>query len=307
MAAERTTVRRARVPGWLTSFGPAIAIVVVQQVLFPSRASDGEYLWGLVLQGLTLGLLTALVALGMALVYRANRILNFAQGDLGLVPAALAIDLVVFSGLHYVLALIVGLAAAVVVGGVVELAIVRRFFRSGRLLLTVATIGLAQLLAFGSLMMPRLWGEDPLNTRIEVPLSWRVDIAPLVFDGELPRWRGCWRRLAIVGRGAVPALHPRRHRGASRGRPGRPGVAARHPRGPPAHRACGRSPPSCRSSPCSCRPGSSACRSGRPSGSPCCSARWRPSCSGACPTCRRSSPARWRSVCSRRTCGGTTS
>ena len=61
----------------------ALAIVAVQQVLFPSVGSDGRFLWGLVLQGLTLGLLTALVALGMALVYRANRIINFAQAQLG--------------------------------------------------------------------------------------------------------------------------------------------------------------------------------------------------------------------------------
>jgi branched-chain amino acid transport system permease protein len=171
---------------WVATFGPALVIVALQQVLFPSTGAGGGYLWGLVVQGLTLGLLTALVALGMALVYRANRIINFAQGDLGLVPAALAIDLIVFSGLHYVLALAVGLAAALVVGGVVELAIIRRFFRSGRLLLTVATIGLAQLLAFGSLMLPRLWGEDPLNSRIDVPWGWRTEIAPLIFDAGYP-------------------------------------------------------------------------------------------------------------------------
>ena len=171
-------------PGWVGSFGPALVIVVVQQVLFPSTGSDGGYLWGLVIQGLTLGLLTALVALGMALVYRANRILNFAQGDLGLVPAALAIDLIVFSGLSYVLALVLGLVAALVVGAVVELAIIRRFFRSPRLILTVATIGLAQLLAFCSLMLPRIWGEDPLNTRIDGPISWRADVSPLIFDGD---------------------------------------------------------------------------------------------------------------------------
>src|SRR5690606_24816278 len=111
-------------------------------------------------------------------------IINFAQGDLGLVPAALAIDLVVFSGLDYVLALAVGLVVAPVVGAVVELAVVRRFFRSPRLILTVATIGLAQLLAFCSLMLPRLWGEDPLNTRIDGPISWRAEVAPLVFDGD---------------------------------------------------------------------------------------------------------------------------
>ena len=123
-----------RWPGWLSTLGPALVIVAVQQLLFPSIGSDGRYLWGLVLQGLTLGLLTSLVALGMALVYRANRIINFGQADLGLVPAALAIDLIAFSGLSYVLALVIGLAAALVVGAVVELAIIRRFFTSPRLI-----------------------------------------------------------------------------------------------------------------------------------------------------------------------------
>jgi branched-chain amino acid transport system permease protein len=173
-----------RLPRWLSTLGPALAIVVVQQLLFPSTSNDGSYLWGLVLQGLTLGTLTALVAVGMALVYRANRIVNFAQGDLGLVPAALAIDLILFSGLSYVLALLLGLVVAAVVGAVVELAIVRRFFRSPRLILTVATIGLAQLLAFCSLMVPRIWGEDPLNSTITVPFTWRVEVAPMVFDGD---------------------------------------------------------------------------------------------------------------------------
>jgi branched-chain amino acid transport system permease protein len=173
-----------RVRRWLSTLGPALAVIVVQQVLFPSTSSDGGYLWGLVLQGLTLGLVTALVATGMALVYRANRVVNFAQGELGLVPAALALDLILFSGLSYVLAFAIGLAAAAVVGAVVELAIIRRFFRSSRLILAVATIGLAQLLAFASLMVPRIWGEAPLSSSITAPFHWRAEIAPLIFDAD---------------------------------------------------------------------------------------------------------------------------
>lgn len=175
---------RGRVRTAVAPVLPAAVIVVVQQVLFPSTNGDGEFLWGLVIQGLTLGMLSALVAVGMALVYRANRIVNFAAGDLGLVPTALAVDLILFSGLSYFLALVLGLAAAAVVGAVVELAIVRRFFRSPRLILTVATIGLAQLLAFGSLMLPRLWGEDALNSRIDAPLGWTSEVAPFTFDGD---------------------------------------------------------------------------------------------------------------------------
>jgi branched-chain amino acid transport system permease protein len=181
---SRTAARA--VPPWAAAVLPAVVIVVVQQVLFPSTNSDGEYLWGLLIHGLTLGMLSALVAVGMALVYRANRIVNFAAGDLGLVPTALAVDLIMFSSLNYWLALSLGLAAAVVVGGVVELAVVRRFFRAPRLILTVATIGLAQLLAFASLMLPRLWGEQGLNSRIDAPLSWRHEVAPFTFDGDYP-------------------------------------------------------------------------------------------------------------------------
>jgi branched-chain amino acid transport system permease protein len=171
-------------PPWLVALLPAIVIVVLQQLLLPSTNSDGRYLWGLVVRGLTLGMFSALVAVGMALVYRANRIVNFGAGDLGLVPTALAVDLIMFSGLNYWLALTLGLGAAVVVGGVVELAIIRRFFRAPRLILTVATIGLAQLLAFCSLMLPRLWGEEGLNSSIDSPLSWHKELAPFTFTGD---------------------------------------------------------------------------------------------------------------------------
>jgi branched-chain amino acid transport system permease protein len=169
---------------FLSTFGPALAIVVAQQILFPSTGSDGSYQWGLVVQGITIGLLSALVALGMALIYRANRILNFAQGDLGLVPVSFAVALILFSGMNYFLAFGLGLVASVVVGAVVELAIIRRFFRSPRLILTVATIGLAQLLAFAALALPRLWGEQPVQSRLNIPIDWQTELAPFIFDAD---------------------------------------------------------------------------------------------------------------------------
>jgi branched-chain amino acid transport system permease protein len=177
--ARPVTLRRAG-----ATFGPALTIVAAQQVLFPSRSSSGEFLWYLVIQGITLGLLIALVALGMALIYRANRVLNFAQGDLGLVPTVLALNLIVLVGFNYFLAAAVGLAAAVVVGAVVELAIIRRFYRAPRLILTVATIGLAQLLAFASLTIPLLWGGRPIMTRISMPLDWRWDVGIFPFGAD---------------------------------------------------------------------------------------------------------------------------
>ena len=46
---------------------------------------------GVMVQGLVIGGLTAMIAFGLALVYRSNRIINFAQGDLGGIPATLAV------------------------------------------------------------------------------------------------------------------------------------------------------------------------------------------------------------------------
>ncbi len=173
-----------RVQAAARSLGPAVVVLVVQQLAFPSTGPDGSYQWGLVVRGVTLGLLSALVALGMALTYRAHRVINFAQGDLGLVPVTLATYLILLSGIGYVAGLAVGLVAAVVLGAVVELAIIRRFFRAPRLALTVATIGLAQLLAFASLELPKLWHDVPDAIRVDLPLGGHWDIAPFTFDAD---------------------------------------------------------------------------------------------------------------------------
>ena len=72
----------------LAFLAPLVALVVLQRILFPAPM-------GVVVNGALVGGRIALIALGIALVYRANRIVNFAQGDLGGVPATLGVMLVV--------------------------------------------------------------------------------------------------------------------------------------------------------------------------------------------------------------------
>lgn len=143
---------------------PLVALVLVQQVLYPAPK-------GIVLNGALVGGRIALIALGIALVYRANRIVNFAQGDLGALPAVLGVMLVVAWGWSYWLGLLAGLLAAVVLGVLVEGLIIRRFFTAPRLVLTVATIGLAQVLAGGGLLLPRAWGDTSFGTRLPQPFD----------------------------------------------------------------------------------------------------------------------------------------
>jgi branched-chain amino acid transport system permease protein len=114
---------------------------------------------GIVVNGAILGCLTALLALGLALVYRANRIVNFAQADMGAVPALLSVLLLKAQGWPLLAAIAAGAAAAALLGALTEFLFVRRFFRAPRLILTVATLGISQLLIGLALFMPGWFGE----------------------------------------------------------------------------------------------------------------------------------------------------
>jgi branched-chain amino acid transport system permease protein len=156
---------------------PAAITIGIQLIFFPVPA-------GVWVEGVIVGGLTALVALGMALIYRTNRVLNFAQGDLGAVPAVLVVLLIADSGVNYFLALSAGLAASLVLGTAVELIVIRRFFRAPRLLLSVATIGLAQVLAASALLLPKLWNTQLLSPKIPPPFHFTFVIPPLVFNAN---------------------------------------------------------------------------------------------------------------------------
>jgi branched-chain amino acid transport system permease protein len=168
---------QAQVRRVLEVAGPAVAICVLVLVVFP--APPGVWFLGFVL-----GLLNALVALGMALIYRANRTLNLAQSDLGIVPTTLAVALIVYSGVPYVIGLALGLAAAMVLGVVVEMLIIRRFARAPRLILTVATIGISQLLTICALLLPKLWSKEPTSLTISIASTLTFEIRPIIFRAD---------------------------------------------------------------------------------------------------------------------------
>ena len=156
---------------------PAAGLILVQLVWFGMPM-------GAWIRGVVLGLLIALLAVGMALVYRANRVINFAQADLGFVPASLAVGLIVFSGLPYLFGFGVGMAAAIALGATVELAFVRRFSRASRLVLTVATIGVTQLLAVLGLLIPRMWDRSAASQRVDAPVDWKLTVGTFILSAN---------------------------------------------------------------------------------------------------------------------------
>ena len=139
---------------------------------------------GVVVQGAVIGAITAFVSWGIALVYRSNRIINFAQGDLGGVPASLGVLSILGPGLPFLLALPLALVTAIVLGSLVELLILRRFAKAPRLILTVVTIGLSQLLAVFTTLMPRAFDLSTGSLVYDSPIDVEFSIGLTVFRGN---------------------------------------------------------------------------------------------------------------------------
>ena len=183
-------VRRAREVLALPTVGPVVRTVVGGLVLVGALRlflRHNPPPLGTMAFGAVIGLLYAMVAMGLILVYRANRIINFAQAEMGAVSAVMAVLLVKVHHVPYVVGFVVAIVSAALSGWLVELLIVRRFARAPRLVLSVATIGVALIFATIQFYLPQWIGGrfivDP--TPPKTPLSgFHFTIHPVLFDGN---------------------------------------------------------------------------------------------------------------------------
>ena len=111
-----------------------------------------------IVSGIAAGAVYGLFALGLVLVYKTTRVLNFAQAEIGAFSTFVAYALIVNAGLPWGLGALLALGAAAAVGVGFERAVIRPLVGAPRLTLVVATIGLGLLL--GGLEV-KLWGIDP--------------------------------------------------------------------------------------------------------------------------------------------------
>src|SRR5437763_16988418 len=97
-----------------------------------------------VLLGLVSGLTYGVLAVGLVLIYRTNRIINFAHGQMGAFAAAFFGIEVVEWNVPYWAAFIPALILAAAVGVVVDMAVVRRLSKAPLVMSVVATLGVGQ-------------------------------------------------------------------------------------------------------------------------------------------------------------------
>jgi branched-chain amino acid transport system permease protein len=150
----------------VVAWGTVAAVVLLQLVHYPMP-------FGVWIESLVKGVLASMLAIGMALIYRANRVVNFAQADLGTVPTGFAASFVLFWNWPYFVGMGAGLLLALLLGAVVEMAFIRRFRHAPRMVVTVATIGITQLLVVLGILIPRWWGENLASQRLAPPVDWK--------------------------------------------------------------------------------------------------------------------------------------
>lgn len=184
----------------------ALAALLVAIPLLPGATPGGVL-------GLGIGSGSALLlhAVGLVLLYRSNRIINFAQVQVGIVAGVLFRLLVeqrtILRALRaacapcvpretayavsftYWLALILSIGVAALLSMVIYRFVIRRFADAPRSVLTVATIGIAQLLASVQAGLPGLLATEeqsrlsqlPIGPAAPPPLRWSLRWEPAFF------------------------------------------------------------------------------------------------------------------------------
>ncbi len=112
----------------------------------------------LLINGISLGFVYALLALGFVMIFKSTRVINFAHGSIVLLGAFLIAKL--SDSLGFLLAAIVGVLGAALAAAVIYLVILRRVRGRAADTVTIATIGLDILLATE---LAREIGQEVLN------------------------------------------------------------------------------------------------------------------------------------------------
>jgi branched-chain amino acid transport system permease protein len=131
---------------------------------------DTEFFFSLIVNGISIGMLYALIALGFVLVYKATEALNFAQGEFVMLSGYIAAALLTAKGVPVIAAIIGTIAIMIGFSFALERVVLRPLLGRPIVAVIMATIGLAAILrglpplTFGAetRAVPLPIGDDPL-------------------------------------------------------------------------------------------------------------------------------------------------
>lgn len=122
--------------------------------------------------GISEGLLLALIALGLVLIFKSTDVINFAHGEFMLLGAYVCFELIVRRELPIVPALVVAALIMVFVGVLVERLILRPLIGEPIISVIMVTIGMSNVI---EAIIGTIWGVTPQSS---------PDIFPEIFEGS---------------------------------------------------------------------------------------------------------------------------
>ena len=111
----------------------------------------------LLVNGIVVGALYALVALGFVLIYKASGVINLAQGELVLLGAYIGLTFTTELNLPFALALLLTIVVSALVGVAIERAVLRPFIGEPPISIIMVTMGLSFLI---KAVIHGIWGTD---------------------------------------------------------------------------------------------------------------------------------------------------
>ena len=149
-----------------------------------ARCSHRVFTANLLFAGAVDGLIIAVMAMGIVLVYRSSRVINFAAGELGVPAAALLAIMVTKDKIPYWLALVAALAVGTAAGAVVELVVIRRLAKAPRVIVLVATIGVAEFAQAVTTTLPGYRRGDVTRPEFPTPIASHWNVGSVRVDGS---------------------------------------------------------------------------------------------------------------------------
>jgi branched-chain amino acid transport system permease protein len=141
--------------------------------LVPGAIMSLEQIIRLFITGIEVGSIYALVALGVVLLYRTSRVLNFGHGELALLACFLAFTLTSRLGFPLIVACLIGLLAAAVTAASFYFFVMRRAKAQDPMSLLILTLGFS---LFGNGALSLAFGVDnkAMPSFVDVIDTWTI-------------------------------------------------------------------------------------------------------------------------------------
>ena len=145
------------------------------------------------INGLSLGSVYAIIALGYTMVYGISKMLNFAHGDVIMVGAYISFCATSYLGLPAWVSVILAMAACTTLGILIEGLAYRPLRGTGSLAVLITAIGVSYFLQNAALI---IWGSAP---KVFTSVFNRFGSSISLFDGELTiTWEALFTLVAAV-------------------------------------------------------------------------------------------------------------